>query len=83
MIAAITTAVRERRDRLLAQRSPRVQRMRAISEDCASRIPDDLKNVLRLNLGDCFAYALAKVAGEALLFTGNDFTHTDVTAAAR
>jgi len=45
MTAAITTAVRERRDRLLAQRSTRVQRMRAISEDCASRIPDDLKSV--------------------------------------
>lgn len=31
-----------------------------------------------LNLGDCFAYALSKVSGEALLFKGNDFAHTDV-----
>jgi antitoxin VapB len=45
MTGAITTAVRERRDRLLAQRSTRAQRMRAISEDCASRMPDDLKSV--------------------------------------
>jgi antitoxin VapB len=45
MTGAITTAVRERRDRLLAQRSTRVQRMRAISQDCASRMPDDLKSV--------------------------------------
>lgn len=35
----------------------------------------------RLNLGDCFAYALAKATGEPLLFKGNDFTHTDVTPA--
>ena len=32
----------------------------------------------RLNLGDCFAYALAKDRGEPLLFKGDDFRHTDV-----
>lgn len=31
-----------------------------------------------LNLGDCFAYALAKAMGEPLLFKGDDFSHTDV-----
>lgn len=35
----------------------------------------------RLNLGDCFSYALAKVTGEPLLFKGDDFVHTDVTPA--
>jgi len=34
-----------------------------------------------LNFGDCFAYALAKSTGEALLFKGNDFSHTDMTPA--
>ncbi len=34
-----------------------------------------------LNLGDCFAYALAKEKGETLLFMGDDFCHTDVQAA--
>ena len=34
-----------------------------------------------LNLGDCFAYALASASGEALLFKGNDFAQTDVVAA--
>lgn len=34
-----------------------------------------------LNFGDCFAYALAKSTGEALLFKGNDFGHTDVAPA--
>ena len=34
-----------------------------------------------LNLGDCFAYALAKNTGEPLLFKGNDFKKTDVVSA--
>jgi ribonuclease VapC len=34
-----------------------------------------------LNFGDCFAYALAKVSGEPLLFKGGDFKKTDVKAA--
>jgi ribonuclease VapC len=34
-----------------------------------------------LNFGDCFAYALAKVTGEPLLFKGNDFAKTDIEAA--
>lgn len=35
----------------------------------------------RLNFGDCFAYALAKAAGEPLLYKGDDFGHTDITPA--
>lgn len=31
-----------------------------------------------LNYGDCFAYALAIVRDEPLLFKGADFSHTDV-----
>ncbi|MFI6681490.1 type II toxin-antitoxin system VapC family toxin [Kribbella sp. NPDC050470] len=34
-----------------------------------------------LNFGDCFAYALAKEAGEPLLFKGKDFIHTDLASA--
>jgi ribonuclease VapC len=34
-----------------------------------------------LNFGDCFAYALAKTTGQALLFKGNDFGHTGITPA--
>jgi ribonuclease VapC len=34
-----------------------------------------------LNFGDCFAYALARVSGEPLLFKGDDFKHTDVEPA--
>lgn len=35
----------------------------------------------KLNLGDCFAYALAKARNEPLLFKGDDFRQTDVEAA--
>ncbi|MGO9454305.1 MAG: type II toxin-antitoxin system VapC family toxin [Candidatus Binataceae bacterium] len=35
----------------------------------------------KLNFGDCFAYALAKVMGEPLLFKGDDFAYTDITRA--
>jgi ribonuclease VapC len=31
-----------------------------------------------LNIGDCFAYALAKATGEPLLFKGEDFSLTDI-----
>jgi ribonuclease VapC len=34
-----------------------------------------------LNFGDCFAYALAKSTGEALLFKRNDFGYTEITSA--
>jgi ribonuclease VapC len=34
-----------------------------------------------LNLGDCFAYALAKHTGEPLLFKGKDFKKTDIVSA--
>lgn len=33
-----------------------------------------------LNYGDCFSYALARATGEPLLFKGDDFAQTDVTA---
>jgi ribonuclease VapC len=35
----------------------------------------------KLNLGDCFAYALAKTTAEPLLFIGADFGHTDIMPA--
>jgi len=34
----------------------------------------------RLNFGDCFAYALAREAGEPLLSIGDDFVHTDIVS---
>ena len=34
-----------------------------------------------LNFGDCFAYALARVTDEPLLFKGDDFPQTGIAAA--
>jgi ribonuclease VapC len=34
-----------------------------------------------LNFGDCLAYAAAATANDALLFVGNNFTHTDIRQA--
>ena len=34
-----------------------------------------------LNFGDCFAYALAEVTGDRLLYKGQDFALTDVESA--
>ena len=34
-----------------------------------------------LEIGDCFAYALAETAGQRLLCKGEDFGRTDITSA--
>ena len=34
-----------------------------------------------LNFGDCMTYATARLTGEPLLFTGDDFARTDIAAA--
>lgn len=35
----------------------------------------------RLNFGDCLTYAVARLANEPLLCTGDDFPHTDLSLA--
>ena len=35
----------------------------------------------KLNMGDCFAYAVAKSRNASILFVGADFNHTDLTDA--
>ena len=42
---------------------------------------DKGRHAARLNMGDCFAYACAKVHGVPLLFKGDDFTLTDIDVA--
>ena len=36
------------------------------------------RHAARLNMGDCFAYAVAKSRNASILFVGDDFTHTDL-----
>jgi ribonuclease VapC len=39
------------------------------------------RHAAALNFGDCLAYASASVAGDSLLFVGDDFKRTDVAVA--
>jgi ribonuclease VapC len=39
------------------------------------------RHAAALNLGDCMSYATASVAGEPLLFVGDDFGRTDIAPA--
>jgi len=49
--------------------------------DAFSRYGKGRGHPARLNLGDCFAYAVAKNYRTALLFKGEDFDKTDVQSA--
>ena len=55
--------------------------MAQVATDAYRRFGKGSGSPTRLNLGDTFSYALARVTGEPLLFVGDDFTHTDVTPA--
>jgi len=39
------------------------------------------RHLAGLNFGDCFAYGLARVLAEPLLFKGDDFSQTDLESA--
>ncbi len=41
------------------------------------------KHSARLDFGDCFAYALAKISAETLLYVGDGFARTDIESALR
>ena len=49
--------------------------------DAFSRYGKGMGTAAKLNMGDCATYALAKVLNVPLLYKGNDFTATDITAA--
>jgi ribonuclease VapC len=50
--------------------------------DAFSRYGKGRGHRAQLNMGDCFAYAVAKAHGTSLLFKGEDFSLTDIAAAA-
>jgi len=59
---------------------PVTERQAQIAREAYRDFGKGSKHPARLNFGDCFAYALAKITGEPLLFLGTDFTHTDLKA---
>ena len=50
----------------------------ALAREAFHRFGPGSEHGARLNYGDCFACALAKVTGEPLLLVGNDFSQTDI-----
>ena len=88
VLEATIVAGRPRRvvlDRFLAQIAVVVLPVDAehldVARDAWTRFGRGSGSKAKLNFGDCFAYAAAKVTGEPLLFKGDDFTHTDIEAA--
>jgi ribonuclease VapC len=70
-------------EELLAETDTRVvpADARAARDAAAAFARFGRKTPAGLNLGDCFAYALAKRHGAPLLFKGADFARTDVESA--
>jgi ribonuclease VapC len=53
-------------------------RQALIAREAYQRFGRSSGHPARLNMGDCFSYALARDFGEALLFKGADFALTDI-----
>ncbi|MBJ7484376.1 type II toxin-antitoxin system VapC family toxin [Brevundimonas sp.] len=70
-------------DRLIAQFNIAVSPATAATAVLASEAESlyGKRSAAKLNLGDCFAYALAKELDAPLLFKGGDFTETDLISA--
>ena len=49
--------------------------------DAFARFGKGMGTAAKLNMGNCASYALAKTLNMPLLFKGNDFPATDITAA--
>jgi ribonuclease VapC len=60
---------------------PLTARDAEIALDAFKRYGKGQGHQAQLNMGDCFAYAVAKTHQTSLLFKGNDFAHTDIEAA--
>ncbi len=52
-----------------------------VALDAAARYGTGWGHPAQLNLGDCFAYAVAARHGAALLFMGDGFNRTDIRSA--
>ncbi len=57
---------------------PFTERQAMIAREAYRRFGKGSGHPARLNMGDCFAYALARDLGEPLLFKGDDFGLTDI-----
>jgi ribonuclease VapC len=72
--AALDQLIREMRVEI----TPFTARQAAIAREAYQRFGRGSGHPARLNMGDCFSYALARDLGEPLLFKGEDFALTDI-----
>ncbi|MDO1582263.1 type II toxin-antitoxin system VapC family toxin [Rhizobium oryzicola] len=63
---------------LSAQEMPITPQIGVAAREAAQLFGKASGHPAKLNMGDCFAYACAKVAGMPLVFKGEDFVHTDI-----
>jgi ribonuclease VapC len=61
--------------------TPVDERLSRLALDARIRFGKGFGHPAQLNFGDSFSYALAKSLDAPLLFTGNDFTQTDIRSA--
>lgn len=64
-----------------AQQMPVENSSMKLAIDSFARYGRGSGHAAKLNMGDCFAYAMAKSLNVPLLFIGNDFIHTDIESA--
>ena len=57
---------------------PLTERQAGLAREAYQRFGKGSGHPARLNMGDCFSYALARDLGEGLLFKGRDFALTDI-----
>lgn len=57
---------------------PFTERQAGLAREAYQRFGKGSGHAARLNMGDCFSYALARDLGEGLLFKGRDFALTDI-----
>jgi len=57
---------------------PFTERQAGLAREAYQRFGRGSGHGARLNMGDCFSYALARDLGEGLLFKGRDFALTDI-----
>ncbi len=74
----IITIFLERFDVAVVTMNPEIV---AIAIDAMAKFGWGSGHPAKLNMGDCFAYAMAKSLKVQLLFVGNDFIHTDIKSA--
>jgi ribonuclease VapC len=68
-------------EKLLVEIVPVTARQARLGRSAYALFGKGSGHAARLNYGDCFSYALAMEADEALAFKGDDLRHTDVKRA--